>query len=371
MRVCRRCAAADDRLAKRRRHDRPTPLETRHRSRGVRLVSVTLGHRTGIGASLQGRDGSAGGDCRRAASRRKEGAARRACQRRSCGAARLPRSHTSGSRIARTAVPASDATMYRWASISKPLTAVVAMQLPREKTLDLDRDVRKYVPEFPEKPWPVTARTDLLCHQSGIVHYTNGHGRSRTVEVYAVEHPARSTSSSTSTRSRSRRSCSSRAPGTPTRRMATCCSAPSANARRGGAYADLVRDRIAAKAGMTTLQPDYQWIDDPPPRRRLPEEGRRGSRSSTDTDVSWKLPGGGFISSVGDLARFGAAMLGSDARRRRHRSRRCGRHRRPRRGDDDDLRPRFWRRESRMAAAASSHSGAQEKTVDLPAHAPR
>ena len=32
---------------------------------------------------------------------------------------------------------------------------------------------------------------------------------------------------------------------------------------------------------------------------------------STDTDVSWKLAGGGFISTVGDMARFSIARMGS------------------------------------------------------------
>src|SRR6188768_1820815 len=71
------------------------------------------------------------------------------------------------------AIPCTDETMYRLASISKPITAVVALQLANEKKLDLDRDVRGYVPEFPAQPHTITAR-QLLCHQGGIVHYKNG-----------------------------------------------------------------------------------------------------------------------------------------------------------------------------------------------------
>lgn len=62
--------------------------------------------------------------------------------------------------------PASDRTMYRWASISKPLTAVVAMQLEAEGRLDLHGDVRRLVPEFPDKGKPITP-FQLLCHQGG------------------------------------------------------------------------------------------------------------------------------------------------------------------------------------------------------------
>jgi CubicO group peptidase (beta-lactamase class C family) len=69
--------------------------------------------------------------------------------------------------------PATENTIYNWASNSKPIMAIAAMQLVESKQLDLDADIRVYVPEFPEKDGVVTARL-LLCHQSGIPHYTNG-----------------------------------------------------------------------------------------------------------------------------------------------------------------------------------------------------
>ena len=37
-------------------------------------------------------------------------------------------------------------TMFRWASISKPLTAIAAMQLVERGKLDLDTDVRTFLP---------------------------------------------------------------------------------------------------------------------------------------------------------------------------------------------------------------------------------
>lgn len=69
--------------------------------------------------------------------------------------------------------PMTTETVINWASNSKPLAAVLAMQLVEKGKLDLDADVRTYVPEFPEKKYTITMR-QLLCHQSGIPHYTNG-----------------------------------------------------------------------------------------------------------------------------------------------------------------------------------------------------
>src|SRR6478609_1445012 len=67
-------------------------------------------------------------------------------------------------------VPAKAETSYRFASISKPLSAVLAMQLVEEGKLDLDKLVQDYCPEFPVKPWPIRVR-HLLSHTSGIRHY--------------------------------------------------------------------------------------------------------------------------------------------------------------------------------------------------------
>jgi len=69
-------------------------------------------------------------------------------------------------------VPATANTVYRIASISKSITATAAMKLVEAGKLDLDVPVQKYCPDFPKKPWPITAR-ELLSHQSGIRDYRN------------------------------------------------------------------------------------------------------------------------------------------------------------------------------------------------------
>ena len=68
-------------------------------------------------------------------------------------------------------VPARPITVYRLASVTKPITAVAVMQLAEKGSLDLDAPIQRYAPEFPEKPWPVTVR-QLLCHQGGVRNWT-------------------------------------------------------------------------------------------------------------------------------------------------------------------------------------------------------
>jgi CubicO group peptidase (beta-lactamase class C family) len=67
-------------------------------------------------------------------------------------------------------VPASKETAYRLASIDKTIIATAIMQLAEAGKLDLDAPIQRYVPAFPQKPWPVTAR-QLLTHTGGIRTY--------------------------------------------------------------------------------------------------------------------------------------------------------------------------------------------------------
>src|SRR5580693_9418986 len=67
-------------------------------------------------------------------------------------------------------VPASEHTLFRLASVSKPITATALLQLWERGKLDLDAPVQKYCPAFPQKEWPITSR-ELLGHLGGIRHY--------------------------------------------------------------------------------------------------------------------------------------------------------------------------------------------------------
>jgi serine beta-lactamase-like protein LACTB, mitochondrial len=64
-------------------------------------------------------------------------------------------------------------SVYRIASISKSITAVAILQLWEKGLIGLDKDVRSYLPDFPEKKWKFTIR-QLLNHTSGIRNYKEG-----------------------------------------------------------------------------------------------------------------------------------------------------------------------------------------------------
>jgi len=64
-------------------------------------------------------------------------------------------------------------SVYAIGSVSKPITAVLTALLWQDRLLDVDTDVRDYVPSFPEKEHSITLR-QLLSHQAGIRHYRFG-----------------------------------------------------------------------------------------------------------------------------------------------------------------------------------------------------
>lgn len=203
-------------------------------------------------------------------------------------------------------VAAGKETMYRWASISKPVTAVAAMQLVESGKLDLDADVRIAVPEFPQKPWPVTSR-QLLGHLGGVVHYTNG----KVIALprpQGIENPYADVVRAMDTFKESDLVCE---PGTKYSYTTHGYILLSAAVERGAGkpFWALVKEKVATPAEMATFRPDYQWEKIDHRAVGYVKDKKGDMLRSTDTDVSWKLGGGGFISTVGDLSRFSVALM--------------------------------------------------------------
>jgi len=199
-------------------------------------------------------------------------------------------------------------TMFRWASVSKILTAIAALQLYEQAMLDLDEDVRQYVPELPDHGQKITAR-QLLCHESGIVHYTNGRVV-KTKQEYDVAHPFVDVIVALDTFKESPLLFS---PGEKFSYTTHGYILLSAVIQRAGKqpFRNQIAERIARPTGMTTLQPDYQW--------EHIQHRAAGYRKlngeivpSDDSDVSWKLGGGGYISNIGDMARLAQALINRD-----------------------------------------------------------
>ncbi|MBS0422071.1 MAG: beta-lactamase family protein [Proteobacteria bacterium] len=69
-----------------------------------------------------------------------------------------------------SSVPASAATNYRLASMTKQFTAAAVLILVQDRRLSLDDPIRKWLPTLPEATAAITIR-QLLTHTSGLIDY--------------------------------------------------------------------------------------------------------------------------------------------------------------------------------------------------------
>lgn len=196
-------------------------------------------------------------------------------------------------------VPAKSATVYRLGSISKPITAVAVMQLVERGKLDLDAPVQKYCSAFPEKQWPVTTR-QILGHLGGIRHY-KGLEEVNSTRYYATVAAGLDIFKNEPLLYE---------PGT--KYFYTTygysvlgCAVEGAS---GMKFTDYLRESIFKPAGMNRMRADdvAELIMNRAQGYRKSERGEL--RNSALADTSYKIPGGGLVSTVEDLARFAIAL---------------------------------------------------------------
>ncbi len=196
-------------------------------------------------------------------------------------------------------VPAKASTVYRLASISKPITATAVMQLVERGKLDLDAPIQKYCPAFPEKRWGITLR-QLLGHLGGVRHYGNP-GEMRSTRHYTdVVTPLAMFKDDPLLHE----------PGTAYSYTTfgynlIGCAVEGAS---GKSYVEFVRENIFGPAGMDRIRPDdaHAIIPNRAQGYLLRENG--DLRNSDLADTSNKIPGGGFASTATDLVKFAIAL---------------------------------------------------------------
>jgi CubicO group peptidase (beta-lactamase class C family) len=202
-------------------------------------------------------------------------------------------------------VPATAQTLYRLASVSKQLTAVAAMRLSEQDKLDLDAPVQKYCPAFPVKEAPISTRL-LLAHLAGVRHYKSN--SNDDPEIGNVKHFDDPVAGGLQFFAKDPLVAK---PGTKfnyTTHGYTVvgCAIEGATDEK---YVDYVREHVFAPAGMT-----HSVVDDRyaiiPYRTRFYHKDKSGAVVNAEfLDSSYKIPGGGWLSSADDMARFEVAIL--------------------------------------------------------------
>ena len=202
-------------------------------------------------------------------------------------------------------VPATPHTLYRLASISKPITAAAAMLLYQRGKLDLDAPVEKYCPAFPMKEAPITTR-ELLGHLGGIRHY-----RSHSLddpEILSFKHYRDPISDGLNF---FKNDALVATPGTKFSYstfgyVLVGCVIEAASREK---YADFVRENVLHPAGMIETVIDDRLAIIPRRTRFYSKDDSGNVVNAPPVDVSFKVPADGWLSSADDMARFEVAML--------------------------------------------------------------
>jgi CubicO group peptidase (beta-lactamase class C family) len=177
--------------------------------------------------------------------------------------------------------------------------------------LDLDSPVQRYCPQFPQKQWTITTR-ELLGHLGGIRYYnvpeTPYYESESDPEVGNVHHFDNGIEGGLKFFANDPLLAQ---PGTHFNystqgyTLAGCA----IEGASGKKYADAVRENVLAPAGMMQTRPDDRFAIIPL-RTRFYSIDKSGAVVNAEfLDSSYKLPGGGWLSSAPDLARFEVAIL--------------------------------------------------------------
>ncbi len=201
-------------------------------------------------------------------------------------------------------VPATPATLFRLGSVSKPITSTAILQLYERGKLDLDAEVQKYCPAFPKKEWPITTR-ELLGHLGGIRHY-NPDGKGDIPEDSARHFATMEESLQVFANDPLIAK-----PGTQYHYSTygytiLGCVLEGASSEK---YVNFVKENVFDPAGMEETQAD-NFFSVIPHRTRWYHKDKAGVVQNAGVlDSSYKIPGGGLLSSADDMARFEIALL--------------------------------------------------------------
>jgi CubicO group peptidase (beta-lactamase class C family) len=210
--------------------------------------------------------------------------------------------------------PATEHTVFRTASIAKPITATALMQLVERGKVDLDAPIQRYCPAFPAKPWPITPRL-VLGHLAGIRHYKPGESGGKT-HYFSIEESLALFKDDPLLHE----------PGTKYFYSTFAynvigCAIEGAS---GLTYEQYLREHVWTPAGMSRTRLDRVWdlVPDrargyyrvteadlktlPPAAQLIVKPGEIVNAPLHDT--SMKIPGGGLLSTSEDLVRFGIAV---------------------------------------------------------------
>lgn len=212
-------------------------------------------------------------------------------------------------------IPAEVSTIYRFASLSKVITSVAALHAWENGLLNLQADVREYVPEYPAKPEGIITVEQLLACEGGIQQYNQVSDFNTDALVqYILDHPQDYDPVAAIDIFKDQALLAR--PGTQFNYSTFSFNLLAAVIERavGMPYETYVDSLLIQPMQLPYLQPEFRAL------RPYPNQSSwyrvEGDSAIADKiygydyeDVSWKLGGGGYTGTIVDLSGFARALL--------------------------------------------------------------
>lgn len=195
--------------------------------------------------------------------------------------------------------PAGPDSMFRIASVSKPITAVAVLRLAQQGGIDLESPARKYCPVLPERAVEPTVR-HLLAHQSGIRHSSDAEDTS-----IQGDYPRLADSVARFAGDKLLFEPGSDARYTSLGYTVLGCAIETVTGKR---YAEAVRELVLDPAEMARTRQDGPELAGMVSPGFRPGKGGKMVASEV-VDTRFKAPASGVASTAPDLARFAIALL--------------------------------------------------------------
>lgn len=185
-------------------------------------------------------------------------------------------------------------TLFRIASLSKPITATILGRLYEEEVLNFNESVYRYVPDFPEKKYDIKIR-HLATHSSGIRHYRFYDRENR--KALSIEEGLR----------KFQRSRLSFEPGTDYLYSSYAYNLLGVAMEKASqkSFSELMHIYITQPLDMNNTIADNGIYDTLQVSGFFQSNGKNEIKKAKPVYMATKLPSGGMLSSSEDLAKFG------------------------------------------------------------------
>lgn len=193
-------------------------------------------------------------------------------------------------------------TLVRMGSIAKPMTALAVMQLVEQGVLDLDVPIQTYIPDYPKHSKTQITTRHLLSHTSGIAGYKNGRESNTTVN-YPTLYDALSLFKNRKLLFE---------PGTQYSYTTYGYTVLGVIIERVSkqTFEEYMQKNIWEKAKMTNTGVDKFEIEiDNESKLYHRKKGKGKAKIAKENNLSNRIPAGGFYTTVGDMLKFGNAVL--------------------------------------------------------------